>query len=104
MTRSATIVRGKTRLTLLDLALDAATIRCLTDCRQDRAHGIDQVHAELSWGKLESSLDDIVAVGIPHKLFELLWVHHLLDHNGLGGNVGATDTLLNDIGAKFLLG
>lgn len=104
MTRSAASVGSQARLALLDLALDAATIGRLADLRQDGAHGLDEVHAQVRRSKLEGSLDDIVAVRIAHELLELLDVEKLLDHDSLGGNVGAANTLLDHVGAELLLG
>ena len=60
--RSAAGECSETTLTLLDLGLDAATVRCLTDLRQNGAHGFDEVQAQLRWSELESSLNDIIAV------------------------------------------
>lgn len=98
------IVRCETRLTLLDLALDAATIWRLTNTRQDRTHGLDQVKTKVGWSKLKSGLDDIIAVGVAHKLFEFFLVHHFFDHNGLDVQLSAADTLLDDVGAELLSG
>lgn len=96
-------VGGKARLTLLNLALNAATVRSLADTGQDRAHGVDEVQADVGRSKLKRSLDDIVAILIAHKLLELLSVHHLLNHHSLGGAICAADALLDDVGAELLL-
>lgn len=94
----------ETSLTLLDLAHDAATVWGLADLGKDRAHGFDEVQAELRWSKLESSLDDIVAVRVAHELLELLDIKKLLNHERFGVHIGAANTLLNDVGAELLLG
>lgn len=98
----ATGVGSKTRLTLLNLALDATSIRSLADGRQDWAHALDEVDTQVWRGELKGSLDDIVAIGVAHHLLKLLGIHELLDHNTLCGHVGATDALLDDIGAELL--
>lgn len=59
--------------------------------------------AKVCGGKLESSLDNIVAVRVAHELLKLLFVHHLLDHDSFGVHIGTADALLDDIGAELLL-
>jgi hypothetical protein len=101
---STTRVGCKTALTLLDLALDAAAIRCLTDSRQDGAHDLNEMDAKSRRGKLERSLNDVVAIGITHKVFKLFNIEKLLDQELLGGHFGTADALLDDVGAELLLG
>jgi hypothetical protein len=100
---STTSVSGEAALTLLDLALDAATIRSLTDRWQDGAHDLDEVQAQGRWSELERSLNDVVAVRVAHKLLELLYIDKkLLDQHLLGRHLGTTDALLDDVGAELL--
>lgn len=95
---------GEARLALLNLALNAATIRRLTNTWKDGTHGIDEVDAHVRRSEFQSSLDNVVAVRIAHQLLQLIRMHHLLDHRELSVDIGATDTLFNDVRAKLLFG
>jgi hypothetical protein len=93
----------KTTLPLLDLALDAATVRGLADGRQDRAHDLDEMDAQSRRGELKRSLNHVVTVRVAHELLELLGVEKLFDEELLGGHLGTADALLDDVGAELLL-
>jgi hypothetical protein len=104
LTRGGTAGEGsQTTLTLLDLALNAATIGSLADGRQDWAHDLDEMDTQSRWSKLERRLDDIVAVRIAHQVLKLLDVTELLNQHLLGGHLGTADALLDDVGAELLL-
>lgn len=103
-TSVATSVSTDASLTLLDLTLNAAAIRRLADRGQNRAHAVDKLHALVGGRKLQRSLNDVVAVGVAHELFQLIRVHQLLYEKALGRHVSAANTLLDDVGAELLLG
>lgn len=94
---STTSVGGKTTLTLLNLALNAATIRGLADRRQDGAHDLDKMQTQFRRGELERSLDNIVAIRVAHELLELLSIKEFLDEQLLGRHLSTTNALLDDV-------
>jgi hypothetical protein len=100
---STTSVGGEATFTLLNLALDAATIRSLTDGWQDWAHDLNEVQAQCRRSELERSLDDVVAVRVAHQLLELLYIDKkLLNQQLLGRHLGTANALLDDVGTELL--
>lgn len=62
VTRATASESSKSRLTLLDLALNSAAIGGLSDARQDGTHSVDQEKTDLCRSKFKSSLDNVVAI------------------------------------------
>lgn len=104
MARTTASESSKTGFTLLNLALNTATIGSLSDAGQDGTHGLDQEDTNVCRGKFESGLDNVVAIRITHELLEFLLMHHFLDHDSFSVHVSAANTLLDNVGAELLLG
>jgi hypothetical protein len=102
---STTSICRKTTLALLDLALDAATVRSLTNRRQNRTHHVDETQTHVLGSELERCLDNVVTVRVAHELLEVLDVDEkFCDHHGLGWHLGAANALLDDVRAELLPG
>ena len=88
---------------LLDLGLDATTVRRMADRRQDWANIVEHDALRLLIGKVHGSLHDIVGEGVAEKLLKLNLAVDLRDEQTLGLWAGAADAFLDNVGAELLL-
>ena len=87
-----------------DFCLDATAIRRGTDRRKQGTNGIDERRLAFRIAKVESSLDNIIGVGILDHLVQFPVLHHLFDHHTTHVDPRSTDAFFDYIGAEFLLG
>lgn len=103
VTRRSTASKGsETALTFLNLGLNAATVWGLADLRKDGTHGFDQVQTQFRWSEFQSSLNNVITIGVTHKPLELFNVEQLLNHGSLCRHLSTADALLDDIRAELL--
>ena len=86
------------------LGVDASSVWCVSNCREDGANGLDKTMFMMGGGILQGRLDDVVGIGVPNEPLNLLRSKHLADNHVLGRGLRAAKALLNDVGAELVAG
>ena len=84
-------------IVLLDLGLDATTVRRMADRRQDWANIVEHDALRLLIGKVHGSLHDIVGEGVAEKLLKLNLTVDLRDEQTLCLWAGAANAFLDHV-------
>lgn len=95
---------GATSIILLDLGLDAATIRSAADVWQDGSNEIKQCSLCLLVGVVDGRLNNVVGERVTQHLLQFERMQHFRNQTASSVLVGGTNAFLDDVGAEFLAG